>query len=297
MDGDFAAISAPGHDFGNTIVEVSGQFVRKEFDAQFDIGDRDVLDSGSYQEEIGAIFTFENRMVDLPNRRKEWLFVEKVNSPDDSKNFGNSVSISRFAITDSDYAMAIGSSGSSYVTDAMLRHQPPINPGNEYWIKGSVFGQNREFNEVEIALDDSQSDTVYASGTVYSDSKGQIFLEVSGQDPREFGFIRQRPYIHRVDGILERGIPQETYMNLFTKVDIRSQNNQTTLFVKGPDSDTVYNTLDLSTYSAYSTDVPSGINLVTYAVSPTLIDSSGMLLYTSGVGILSPTLDLRIRGK
>jgi hypothetical protein len=298
MDGDFAAISAPGHDFGNIIEEVSGQFVRKEFDAQFDIGDRNVIDSGSYQEEIGAIFTFENRMVDLPNRRKEWLFAEKVNSPDTSNNFGNSVSISRFARTDSDYAMAVGSSGSSYITDAMLRHQPPINPGNEYWIKGSVFGQSREFNEVEIALDYSQNDTVYASGTIYSDNKGQIFLEVSGQDPREFGFIKQRPYIHRVDGVLERGIPQETYMNLFTKVDIRSENNQSILFVKGPDSDTVYNTLDLSTYSAYSIDIPSGINLFTYAVAPTLVDSSGMSLYTSGIGILSSTqLDLRIRGK
>jgi len=324
MDGDFAAISAPGHDFGNSVEYTKGAFVRKEFSAAFDIGTRSVSSLGPGEtpvsNNIGAIFTFENRLYDWSNRAKDWTFAEKLvpygyASGEDTSSFGNSVSISRFARRDSDYAMSVGShrhtsgldgsydqesgAGASYAYDAMLRNQPPATFSEESWLKASIFGLNRELDEVNLELDQlgafNTNEEVIAKGLIYSDAKGQIFLEASGQDPRELSFIVQRPYIERIEGEIVHGTPVEEFMPLTSYTDPFDLSGSVNLFMLGQESDIVYNNLDLFTYSAYSAE--SGVSLLVKGDAPTLTDNSLILYGGSGYGVLDTNLDLRVRGK
>ena len=325
MDGDFVAISAPGHDFGNSVEYNKGAFVRKEFSAAFDIGTRTVTSLGSGENPVsnntGAVFTFENKLYNWSNRSKSWEFSEKLlphgyASGEDTSSFGDSVSISRFARRDSDYAMSVGShrhtfgidnndtqesgAGAAYAYDAMLRNQPPSTFSQESWLKASVFGLNRELDEVNIEVnqlgDFKSREEIIAKGLIYSDSKGQIFLEASGQDPRELGFIVQRPYIERVEGEIVHGTPVENTFSLTSYTDPFDFGDNLNLFMLGQESDIVYNTLDMSTFSAY-TEIESGVPMLVKADSPTSLDTSGITLHTTASGIVETSLDLRVRGK
>jgi FG-GAP repeat len=321
IDADFIAVGAPGHDFGVEPVVDSGEFVRKEFDGEFDIGGRIVQDldqlTGTPVSGIGAVYTFENRLYDWPTRSKALQFTEKITangykSDEPNSNFGNAVCISRFARADSDYLILTGSknshtlvgpsfiknAGAAYTNDGMLRQQPPSRVDSSSRMQASVFGRDKDNNRVDFYIDQLQNydeDVLYYSGIVYSDEKGQIFLESSGQDPREFSFIEQRPRIVRIDGNVLRGTPAEEFFVLHTDGLPYSSTESINLHTSGPDYYAVYNNMNLHTQSAYFENT-SDLMFVTDAIQPTEVDSS-MLFHTSGIGFLSPYLSLRVRGK
>ena len=149
MDADFIAVGAPGHDFDNhyedlydrTVDDIvySGCFIRKEFDAQFDIPTHTVFDmgesgvrayelsgSGTSVLNNGAVFTFERKVNDWGSNIREWEFVEKIIaqghksrlqkdyagltavSGAENDRFGTSVAIDRARRSDGDYTMAVG---------------------------------------------------------------------------------------------------------------------------------------------------------------------------------------------
>jgi hypothetical protein len=183
--------------------------------------------------------------------------------------------------------------GAAYTYDAVLRGQFPSKIDDSFWMETSVFGQNRSIDEINVRTTDSAS---VSSGIIYSNEKGEIFIEVSGQDPREISFIKQRPYIQRIDGNIVNGAPSDNILGLFTDVSPYSEDSSINLIVLAPDSDVVYNSVDLSVDCVNFLDV-SGVNLYTNSVLPEFLDSSGLFFSTSGIGILNSSLNLRIRGK
>ena len=325
MDADFAAVSAPGHDFGNIVDYQKGAFVRKEFNAEFDIGTRTVTSIGSGESQqsnnTGAVFTFENKLYDWSNRAKDWVFAEKIipqgyKSDENTHSFGNSVAIERFSRTDSDYVMAVGShrhtygvdntynqlseAGSVYTYDAMLRNQPPSTFSEEAWLDASVFGLNRELDEVNIFINQfgkfESGEQIISKGLIYSDDKGQIFMEASGQDPRDLGFIVQRPYIERIEGEIVHGTPVEDSLVMTSYTDPFLISNSANLYIQSQESDIVYNNLEMSTFCAYLENA-SGLSMMVQADEPTSLDVSGMTLHTTASGISESALNMRIRGK
>jgi hypothetical protein len=222
IDSDIIVVGAPGHDFNNKYINTSGSFIRKEFNEEFYIPQRIVTDLGSSGIRLqnsgtvllnnGSIFTFENKIIDWSTKDKKWTFVEKIVpvSGCDNQNFGSTVAIDRLFRTDADYTIFAGStsgiysSGSSYSYDIMLRQPPPSIPSPEAFIQAKVFGERDSAGNpsVFISIQNSgeNNQKYFTSGTIFSDNKGQIFIEVSGQDPATKGFIAHRPFIKSVDG-------------------------------------------------------------------------------------------------
>ena len=173
IDSDFAAIGAPGHDFAtyhdhiySGVHPQSGAFLRKEFNAEFDIPLHKVYDLGEsglrnvFKESgiksvlnNGAVFTFEHRIVDWPRRTKEWTLAEKITaqgynsrkqksyegaeltpvSGAEDDHFGESVAIHRSKRTDSDYTMAVGAPHHMFAASGNhTTSQPLLDAGAAY---------------------------------------------------------------------------------------------------------------------------------------------------------------------
>ena len=354
---DFVAVGSPGHDYINEVSDQKGEFVRKEFGASFGIGNRIVADTNTAEEpNLGAVYTYENKMYDFATRSKEWTFAAKVVADghqyyEEFSNFGAAVDISRFARTDSDYALAVGSyqhgykgvgdafvekAGAAYTFDAMLREQPSTKIDDGSWLKASVFGQSRSIDNVQINISDvtnyESNTSILESGIVYSDNKGQVLIEASGQDPREYGYINQRPYIHRVYGTVINGDPSEGILNMATEGAPHPTNAPLNLYIGVDESGIEYNTLNIQTVSAWRVDTivyeegcETGLferdedeildrndqpftflcDVASYGLPLNLngekinITSSGSLpIHMDAIGIVdNADLDLRIRGK
>ena len=269
IDSDFIAVGAPMHDFETIhqhIYEGDSAFIRKEFGSEFAIPKHSYYDLGSSGVRIddfnrgsgnmvlnnGAVFTFRHQMVSFSERRKDWIFAEKLNPQGysdrntdlsivngcENDHFGFSVAIDRAYRGDSDYTLVAGSprhnfatsgshptstlsdAGSIYTFDAMLREQLPTIPNSGSYIDAQVFGLKSDLREDRLA------NTVYASGDqpsysvsglIYSNPNGDVFLEVSGRDPAPKGFVAHRPYVESVVGKRLDGTGVNNDFNLFTR--------------------------------------------------------------------------------
>jgi hypothetical protein len=138
----------------------------------------------------------------------------------------------------------------------------------------------------------------YKNGVVIANSNGEIFIEVSGQDPSTKGFIAHRPYIQSVIGQYQYGSILENGMILFCEGQYPPPSSQINLFIDVENSAYVYNTLGL--YGSVITDVvstyPSGLNLFIESPSGSLTSSLNLAM-PSGIGSLNDNLSLQVRGK
>jgi hypothetical protein len=340
IDGDVIAIGAPGHDFGNNIIETDGPFGRKffnnDFDSQlrlvYDLGNEDNRETFNMSGQIinhGAVFTYENKITDWVSKTQRWALVEKstpqgyYDSTQDNinDNYGKSVGIDKTNRTDADYTMVVGSpfhkyatsgnhtseqpldnAGAIYTADIMLRKQPPSTQNPDTFINARVFGETYTDGTpiVTMSITNSGQNSIkyYATGIIYSNPNGEIFLECSGQDPAIKGFIEHRPYIKSVDGQYMYGTPVKDSFILYTSGSASSE-EQLNLFTHVDDLANVYNTLELYTNSVlgYASGVPSGLYLYTHTPDPINISESGFALYASGTGLTTETLTLRVKGK
>jgi hypothetical protein len=153
VDADFVAVGAPGHDVGTLhhhIYGGSAGFIRKEFNASFDIPGHSFYDLGSSGVRIdefnnasgttdlsrfvlnnGAAFMYEHSIVDWPKRIKEWRYKDKIvpqgfnsrkistpplpgNSGNENDYFGRNVYINRAKRGDSDYTLVAGAPKHDY---------------------------------------------------------------------------------------------------------------------------------------------------------------------------------------
>jgi hypothetical protein len=347
IDGDIIIVGAPGHDFDNYYVNGTGNFIRKEFNSEFNIPSRTTYELGSSGSRNslqnsglsvlnnGAVFTFENRIIDWSNKSKKWKLVEKIipqgynaknqaqqnpelplSSGSENSNFGYSVSIDKANRSDADYSVAIGShthihpssiggeiltnAGAAYSNDIMLRNPAPSIPSPYAYIDAKVFGE-KGLPSINILVQNNNENNAiyYSSGTIYSDSKGQIFIEASGQNPSNRGFMQHIPYIVSVDGKYAYGLPESSGMILFINGKQDSSQNMN-IFTNVDNSALVYNNIGLysSSILGFASGIPSGLILYTNCPDPTVISESGLSLYmASGIGQFTDNLNLRIRGR
>jgi hypothetical protein len=213
--------------------------------------------------------------------------------------------------------------GSAYTFDGMLRGHIPSIPTSDGWIDVEVFGDKGATDRIQTkvyqpALGEAQRFTV--SGLVFANQNGDIFLEGSGFDSSPKGFIAHRPYVESVVGTLLKGtgVSNSLNMSIFGKpnfldnawpplvgeeefdtsfaYDMDSLINRPSglsLFITGPDSANVYNSMDLSIEGV------SGLSSGTLFLiaSASVIDTSGTLNLNIGSEFPSNTLNLNTRGR
>jgi len=336
IDSDFAAIGAPMHDFETIhqhIYEGDSAFIRKEFGSEFAIPKHSYYDLGSSGIRIdefernsgnmvlnnGAVFTFRHQMVSFAERRKDWIFAEKLNAQGysdrntdlssvtgcENDHFGFSVAIDRAYRGDSDYTLVAGSprhdyatsgdhptstltdAGSVYTFDAMLREQLPTIPVQGNIIDAQVFGLKPDKKEDMLDLSVTQnitgkSLTYEVSGIIYSNPSGYVFLEVSGKDPAAKGFVAHRPYVVSVTGEILDGTGVNNSLNLVTKGRGIYIDNAWPDLVGGLDlnSDYTFDRFNFNSDFDSAKIRPSGMSL--YIVAPDQADVyNNMNLYTT----------------
>jgi hypothetical protein len=335
IDGDIIVVGAPGHDYDNLVINTNSAFLRRNFNPEFNIAKHNVIDlglsdnrnlypnSGLKIANNGAIFTFENRIVDWPTKTQKWTYVEKIvpqGSGDRHINdcFGRSVYIDKTYRTDADYTIIGGAdnhiystsgtrpldgAGSAYAYDIMLRNPAPAIQSPDSYIDATFFGETTASGEPKLNLriqNNHYSNKEFTvSGLLYSNNQGEIFIEASGQDPVLKGFIEHRPYISSVEGQYLYGIPNSGILglNITGKIDVSQNIN---IYTRVDDSAIVYNTIGLynSAILAFASGVPSGLHLYVHAPDPVTVSESGLCLFTaSGIGLQTETINLSIRGK
>lgn len=334
MQSDVILVGAPNHDYGNIyeFIYSSGAFSRKNFNPQFDIPTLDIYDlgysgirdqlnvNGSYVQNMGAMYIYENKITDWENKRQSWQLIEKIVSKPvnpsstayystSGERFGSNIYMSRPYRSDSDYCIIAGCQfasgailnvGATYAKDIMLRSKRPSVPSSGAWISAKIFGSRNSSNHATVTLNFNNigdNTRYYASGIVFANYRGEIFLEVSGQDPSTKGFISHRPYIESIYGYYQYGKLADNSLNLHISGGHISPSSQLPLIIDVENSAYVYNTLglysDVKSGDAYTDS--SGLPLFVQFASGTSFDYIG--LYTSGIGSLTDNLNLSVRGK
>ena len=331
---DMFAIGAPNHDWiteHSHVYDGASAFLRKEFTAEFDIPEHIYPESsGSPVLNDGAIYTYRNDLTNFGDRQKTVVFAEKLNkqrykgrfasSPADpsgteNDKFGASVAMHRSFRGDSDYTLVGGAinhdyptsgdhptqfvknAGAAFTYDAMLREQPKVIPTEGGYIYARTFGPDNTDN-ISLIVEQPVSGepmTYKASGIVFANRFGEIYLEGSGFDPATKGFTIHRPFVKYVIGRPINGITIDDNINMVVKGVPGSGAENMPLFIKDTNGGYVYNNVDL--YTSGNIDYASGD--MTMVVSGDRHYSSGdMNLFTSGVlGVDNSSLNLRVRGK
>lgn len=333
IDGDILAIGAPGHDYDNYAVDSPAPFTRKEFNEQFDLQTREVYNLGSQTnrnlfgsglvvQNNGAVFTYENKIDNWGAKTQNWVPIHKLvpqgyNAKGANDLFGKSISLDRVRRKDGDYTLAVGSpqhqfgsgigdaelsnAGSAYTYDGMLRKLKPSFAHPDTFISGRMFGDMSVeqpysyFNFTNGSLYDHKT---YLNTTVFSNNKGEIFLEASGQDKLPKGFIIHRPFIDQIKGSYLFGKQEVQYSRLF--IEGRPQESQSILpiFNQGVGQGNVYNTLGLYENAVLGLSSGTPLGLYTSGNMIDFVESSGLNLFIDGSEAVSGiVLNLNIRGK
>ena len=228
--------------------------------------------------------------------------------------FGKAISIDRARRVDSDYTIAVGTphhkfatsgnhitdqplidAGAAYAYDIVLRERQASKADPDTFIDARVFGSGIGDVRLVFSNGNEYNKKYEASGMIYANPQGEIFLEASGQDPTLKGFIKHRPFIELVKGSYFFGTPVDEAFRLFIEGQPPVISGDMNLFMNC-ESGNVYNTLGL--YEQGVLDVNSE-NLVLYTDCPSgiTVSESGLFMYASGIGNTTDTLNLRIRGK
>jgi len=192
IDCDMLAVGAPNHDFETLhhhiysgSVDPNGlnsAFLRKSFDGAFDIPLHSYYDLGTSGVRIddfernsgemilnnGAVFNYRYSMVDIPSRKQEWGYAEKLyaqgyndrtrsefNGPalppnfvneisysgGENDRFGSAVSIDRAYRGDSDYTLVAGSPKHTHATSGLHHTGAMAQAGSAYTFDAMLRGQ------------------------------------------------------------------------------------------------------------------------------------------------------------
>lgn len=334
IDGDVLAISAPGHDFSTLFNKNinSGEFVTKEFNEQFNIaktnnidlgssGNRNTYGSGLITNNNGAVYAYENKITDWSSKSLSWSLTQKLlpqgfNARENNNFFGNSVSIDRARRKDGDYTLIIGApfhtsginntystlsgAGSIYTYDAMLRRPKPSIAHPDTYIAGNVIGKSGENYPPKVqfyfANNDEFNKRYINYGKLFSNENGEIFIEVSGRDMIDKGFIIHRPYIEYIRGSYDFGKKITDSTPLFIEGKWLESSGSMNLYTKYYDSLNVYNSMTL--YVDSVSGVGSG-NMLLYSsgIMPDNIIFDTLLLYTESANPISTdSMNLNTRG-
>ena len=276
IDGDVIAISAPAHDGTANIQEVtdvenSGEFIRKEFNNQFDIPEiqkNDLSSGGSTNQ--GAVYTYENKISDWGSKSQDWVLIQKLipqgyNAVNENDFFGRSLALDRHARSDQDYALVVGSpahdygsgiassvlssGGAVYTYDAMLRRPAPSFSHPDTHIAGRIYGNMdvqdyEKYVEFDFSNGSEYDKNIYQNGVVFASHDGEIFIEASGRDYNPKGYVVHRPFIEEIQGAYLFGTFQAGYARLFTEGTAPTAKTQMNL-IKPSGMGNVYNDIEL----------------------------------------------------
>ena len=292
--------------------------------------------SGTFVMNNGAVFTYRHQMTNWQNRTKEWVYAEKktaqgysdrntdlsIVSGTENDKFGTAVAIDMPRRGDGDYTMIVGSpfhkyatsgthgdqplehAGAAYTYDAMLREQVDSTPNSGNWIRADVFGDRSTNDANRLTLKVYQNTegepiSYEASGIIFSNINGDIFLEASGIDLATKSYVAHRPYVESVIGEILGGTPTSGSMIMFTSGTPVPKSGEMNLTMLGADTAIVYNNVNLYTTAWNQIEVGSGTDPFKMYVSgenPT--ETSGIMnLHTSGTIQTTGNLDLRVRGR
>lgn len=344
LDGDVMAISAPGHDFANLVEEASGEFVRKEFNEQFDIGTRKVHDlgtlsarskypnSGTVVLNNGAVFTYENRIANWGQKIQAWDRIHKV-VPEGSGSrvqlnnendlFGMSLALDRVRRSDASYTLAVGShlhqyatsgsvdtsamtdAGAVYTQDGMLRKLRPSFAHPDTFLEGRIFGSlNAQvpYEYFSFKNDGKYDEEHLFKKVITASDEGEIFIEASGQDQIDKGYVVHRPYLHSMGGTYRHGTQVTNYQRLFTEGRPPESSGNMLLSMLGQPASKVYNSMLMNITSAY-TDTSGNMPIYTSGryVDGTITSNtdrpSGLALFVDSAVSHSGTMNLYVKGK
>jgi len=266
----------------------------------------------------GAVYTFRHDVDNYQDRNKTWNFAQKIvaqgfsdrntelsaTSGCENDMFGYSVALHQARRSDSDYVMIVGSpqhkfptsgnhfsieisgAGSAYTYDAMLRHQPNAIPSQESYIMPTVYGDTvgeQRYGSVSGLFyqnSEGSSITYRVSGIINTSPEGSIFLEVSGYDPADKGFVSQRPYVESIYGEYISGTETDDNLQMFT-------------IGKPPEASAV---MPLFVYNNDEGIVSSEVYRYLYDGEPVIINNS-LGFVTSGIGGIEKSLKFRTKGK
>ena len=283
LEGDILAISAPGHDFETFFDHTPGTFMRKEFNEQFAIPKVNSTDLGSSTNRSllpgsgdvvinhGAVFTYENKIDNWGDKTQQWTTIHKVvgqgyntrvQNSGENTFFGSALGLSRARRNDGDYILAVGASnhlfsnnndieveegGATYAYDGMLRKLRPAFSHPDTYISGRVFGSIPDKVDMKFNFSNGSvsNKNVFFDGRVHSDRHGQIFIEVSGQDKLEKGYVIHRPYIERISGGYAFGNAEVATMPLISDGRFAPHSGVMPLISLGPSTGSVYNNMNL----------------------------------------------------
>lgn len=282
----------------------------------------------------GAVYLYSED-YDFATKQNYWHMLEKISpqgfnshkqktydfvdlelistSGSENSNFGESVSVARRRRTDADYTVAIGSKnhpftdediykpdhGAGYTYDLMLRRPQPATRSSEAYISGRLFGHSGvKDNEILFNISNTEDDTQdnTASGIIFTNPRGEIFIEVSGQDPSEYGFIQHRPFIKSVDGVILAGKIHTNALRLAVEGRPDEASGIMNLYSNAADSANVYNNLGLYNFGVDGIVQESGLNLVLELESAPIESSGQLWLFASGIGQSVGEMNLRTRG-
>jgi hypothetical protein len=234
----------------------------------------------------------------------------------DNDRFGSNITLSRSKRTDSDYTLVAGTpnhkypisfntidnAGAVYVYDGMLRRTSDSTADENAFIQAKVFGlTNNNDPSVHLTINNAVLNKLYsASGIIYSNDEGEIFLEASGQDFTDRTYITHRPYIQDITGNYVFGVTNNDNLGLFINGIPQNRDEIINLFCQGADRDNVYNTLGLYTNAESGIVSQSEMTLYTRLASEpdfNTLSPETLTLSISGVDNNIGSMFLRIRGK
>lgn len=328
---DMFAIGAPNHDWiteHNHVYDGTSAFLRKEFTLEFDIpAHLHPESSGDPILNDGAVYTYRDDLTNFGDRSKSVVFAEKLNKqqhrgrfvstasePSGTENdkFGASVAMHRSFRGDSDYTLVGGAinhdyptsgnhttgflknAGAAFTYDAMLREQPKVIPTEGGYIYARTFGPENSENVSLIVEQPTSGDpiTYKASGVVFANRFGEIYLEGSGFDPATKGFTIHRPFVKYIIGTPINGTVIADRLNIVIKGAPGTGQQDMPLFIKDTDGGYVYNNMNL--YTSGNRDYASG-DIDFYVSGNRLFNSGEMDLFVSGVsGVNSASLDYEL---
>ena len=192
--------------------------------------------------------------------------------------------------------------GASYTYDLMLRRQVPALADSGASIHARLYSYSgvREQEDTEILLNiiNSGEDRVpfLGTGIVYTNNRGELFLEASGQDFSDYGFIQHRPFIESVNGKILAGPTLTNALRFNTEGRPDEASGSMPLFSQVENTAFVYNNVGLYTFGI--TDIASDRDLTLYNQSEVPHPTSGIMrLFASGIGTATEDdLRLQVRG-
>ena len=334
LECDLLAIGVPGHNFGYAeTTKKSGAF-SAAFSLEFDKPTFHTIPSGDAVLNAGAVYNYKYDRYKLSSSSGTWSLDQKIvsagktdrrqrntiteTSGTENDFFGTSVAIDNRNRAESQYILLAGAynhdydedgsnilsnAGAAFTYDGNIIPAAPSSGGNNHLI-ASVYGDSIE-NKQTLRVDQADGDSliVTATGVVWTNNQGELFLEASGFDVGGLGLAKNHVRLLSVKGSCDRGTSLVNDLNLFLQAPPStefgeasgtdfSDANKLNLYVGGDGPTSKSNNVDLFTLNqTYTSNIPlvlvgaSGVptGTLNLVLPSSVASATGLLtLYTRG---------------